>query len=603
MSRLLASLFAVVLSPALVAVEHQRPAGYQDLSRRKDAPALPPGLRTALVVPSGRILLGSPWQVHYVLRNVGQGDIAATAGWDDRNSVRPTRYWFEAVAPDGRFGRDPFAFDGVDDWGGMGLRVTVPPGGEQRLTVNPRLFVRFDRPGRWTLRLYHDLGFAISRSDDDPRWATVEVELVMPDAAQAAQVLAEQEALFGGWNQGGQLVTGREGPPPADFSAMAFPVYLPLLDERARRGSLRAIQAIAEIPTPEAIDSLLGILARPPVPLPEAEAAVRALPPAHIHTLALNALARRIPGARERQLLLGPGSRPLMDSLDLRRAVRIAEAAQARMDDPDPAIRGAARNLRRICPVDPGQLAAEIGRALDGQTQRGEMLGLLAAWEQLVPDAPPPPGQIADALWLLRLVRRPEERPAGYEDRLEPLLAHPHALLRQLAVQALPGTTPARWAPAFLRLMQDEDEQVRWWAFSGVGRCRDRSLLPALTAALDDTRYRHMAAVAIGSIEGRHAEALLWLDRFQRGASDQEKREAFSRCWYAFTMLNAASRNNDVAEMGQAFIEPLRAFIFAHQADLVRGPLVPDATWPTDIMPPTWYLWLRDQGTWPPGRR
>nr|MBA3686121.1 hypothetical protein [Planctomycetota bacterium] len=221
-----ALLMCFLVIGAASAVEHRAPEAYFGDADPQPAQPLPAGLNTVLEAPTGRIFLGQSWLVHYVVRNRGTQEFSIELGGDGR-AVRPTRTWLEAVAPDGTLGADPLRDRPVMSMGGMGGTFAVPPDGEQIESMMPQLFVEIDRPGRWIVRAFHDLGLGPMQGDDDPRWASIAVELAMPDAEQAAAVLAAHEALLVAADHGRSM--GERSQTPANFAAMSQPIYLPLL--------------------------------------------------------------------------------------------------------------------------------------------------------------------------------------------------------------------------------------------------------------------------------------------------------------------------------------------------------------------------------------
>jgi hypothetical protein len=81
----------------------------------------------------------------------------------------------------------------------------------------------------------------------------------MPTPEQARQVVDKMDRL----PAGGGGVSGERRAPYADFSALTYPVYLPILAPRAFAGSETALEALADMPTPEATKVLIGLLEHP----------------------------------------------------------------------------------------------------------------------------------------------------------------------------------------------------------------------------------------------------------------------------------------------------------------------------------------------------
>lgn len=142
----------------------------------------------------------------------------------------PRAEWvrLEAVSADGETASDPLAPDAPIGVGGIGGHILVPPRATRSITDTPLRYLRLDRPGRWTVRMYHDLGMGPPQGDKDPRWATATITLVMPDAAQARAVLVQQERLVAqdleDRRQHRFPVQGEPWHARPDFAAMCVPV-------------------------------------------------------------------------------------------------------------------------------------------------------------------------------------------------------------------------------------------------------------------------------------------------------------------------------------------------------------------------------------------
>lgn len=605
-----AVLAAVLVTVDLaVAVEHRAPAGYSGPAADQATKPLPIGIETGLEVPRGPTLLGSGWVVHYVVRNRGEQAFSIELGGDYRGP-RPTRTWLEAVDQTGAFASDPLGGRSVGSAGGMGIAPAIQPGHEQVITSNPRLYVRIDRPGRWTLRVFQDLGLGPAHTDRDPRWAEAVVDVVMPDETQAAAVLAEHESRIDA-RIGTMGERGAIGP---DFAAMGFPIYLPLLDARAREGSVLAIEGLAAIRTAAAVEALLGVLERSAMPRPERER-----PPTrsrgwsaeiHPHTAAFTALRERLRPTEEQRGYAGTGDPVLLTTLDAASTTRLRRVASVALRDPDPTVREAAAGVleRSPEPQDAQSLLAALDRAADG-SEGNALYRLLAAWRGLGHQDSPPTSRPAGALiWLDRSRRDQAWRPDGWRDVLLALLNHPAPRIRELAVQVLPDDEPERWAPLMVARLADADAQVRWMATANAWRCRHPSLLPGLRSAMDHERTSSVAAIAIGAIAGREAEVLAWVDQINEGTGTYAAGYGIQFGWRALTGTTLLGRWAGNEQPGsterRAIAARLRAFVADHRQALAVGQLTtPDDTWPIDLLPGDWYMTLPDGGVWPVGRK
>ena len=598
-----------MLVVAAGAVEHRAPAGYSGPDADQAKKPLPIGIETALEVPRGPLLLGSGWVVHYVVSNRGEQAFSITLGGDYRGR-RPTNTWLEAVDATGAFASDPLGGTSVGSAGGWSIAPTINPGHEQAITSNPRLYVRIDRPGRWTLRVFQDLGLGPAHADRDPRWAEAVVDVVMPDEAQAAAVLAEHESRIDA--RSGTM--GKRNTIGPDFAAMGFPIYLPLLDARAREGSVLAIEGLAAIRTAAAVEALLGVLERPEVPRP-----ARERPPTknrgwfaeeHPHAVAFKALRERLRPTEEQRGYAGSGDPVLLATLDVVSTTRLRRVASAALRAPDPAVREAAAGVleRSPEPQEAETLLAALDRAADG-SEGNTLYRLLAAWRGLGHQAPAPTSRPAGALiWLDRLRRDQAWRPDGWRELLPALLAHAAPRIRELAVQVLPDDEPERWAPLMVARLADADAQVRWMAIANAWHCRHVSLLPGLSAAMDNERTSSGAAIAIGAIAGREAEVLAWVEQIAEGSGKYAAGYGIQFGWRALTGATlsggwAGSEQPALPER-RAIAARLRAFVTDHRQTLAAGQLTtPADTWPADLLPVNWYMTLPDGSSWPAGRK
>lgn len=442
----LSVLLLVTMAGTLLAVEHREPKDY-----RADTPEAPlPGdLVTSLEVPTKPILLGSSWILHYVIHNRNITELTWMHGGDYRGA-RPTRVWLESIAPDGSWAVDPLRHTSVNDMGGIGGGITIPPFGSSVISVVPGDYVRLDRPGKWTLRMFHDLGMGPQQGDQDRRWATATVDLVMPDEIQARAVLAQHERLIAAalddrtarrWPTAGER--HHAGP---DFKMMAFPVFLPLLMEKSRQGSRMAIEGIAAMPTSEACDALLELLQVPPAPAPAMEVDYGGVAHAHPWNLVLNALGERLPPPLTEQKWAGTGDPALLATMDVPRKLRTQQAAMALANHADEDIRRAAGIVLSRCPLTADALLQLIETTVTGARDTSAFHSLLAAYRSSGAPIPDPTTSTAAAMvWLDHLLKNHNQRPEGWKENLAKLLIHSAPRIREWAVMILPRDEPERW--------------------------------------------------------------------------------------------------------------------------------------------------------------
>lgn len=598
-----------LLFSILPGAEHRAPQGYQSgvfANPAKEIAPLPQGLTCVLEVPSGPVMLGAGWLAHYVAHNRGADPFPISFG-GDYQAPRPIRAWVEADDPDGKLAPDPLAGSHVRCMGGIGGEPTLAPGTEHVVSINVRLYTCFDRPGRWTIRVFHDLGYGPPRGDDDPRWASATVHLVMPDDAQAKRVLVEHQSRM---SENGGTAGKRQEPSP-DFAAMAFSIYLPLLIAETEAGSRYAIQGIAAIPSAEAADALLRIAERDPPPPVAAELKCQSsrgsIPLDLPQAAALLALAARLP-AIPGQNWEGNPSPSMMATMDHARIERLRRLALASTTATEEPLRSAASRTLIRC-VSPGQREGLL-LALDRAAVNADpsnVGSLLRAWHTLPRvELPVSDGDGLALVWLDQVQHDKETRPEGWQERLAHLLSSPRARVRELAIGCIPEQDPERWAPLLLPLLSDPDQSVRWNAVAHAGHCKHVSLLPALRQAMDNQMTNTFAASSITAIAGREAGVMAWIDQIETGTIQYAAGLGLQSAWYALTGTNLYGgwKDGDVtAQQRKELAASLRRFVIAHREAIARGPIgPPDATWPSDLLPGNWYMKLPDNRIWPIGR-
>ena len=207
---------------------------------------------------------GEPCLVEFVLRNTGDKEISFQFGGDYRGAIRALRFRVQAVDAQGEPvpNADPAAC-----FGGMGGMRTLKPGEEWRQKLWPLDYLRLTKPGKYTVRITHDLGgngreAGAGRENADkssfvPKdWRApigeAQVEFLIPDEQQAKKVLDVISLEL----KKQENDESRRIPSTRD---LAFPVYLPLLKKRALAGEQYFLQALGEIPTKEATLALLEL--------------------------------------------------------------------------------------------------------------------------------------------------------------------------------------------------------------------------------------------------------------------------------------------------------------------------------------------------------
>lgn len=215
---------------------------------------MPDGLRISLLSDKTRYYLGENILLHYRVENAGETPFQISVGGDYRGGTRADRFKVTASSADGRTVADPTP--GMRNMGG-GLMPggEIKPGGEWFEKVWVIEYCRFDEPGTYTVRVFHDLGFGKPR-DKDPREVSLSIELLAPTEEQAAAILNEADQA----KPDPGTTWGKKGEARLDYHCIRWPTFLKPLVERARNGSLDAVEGIASIRTLDATRALASLL-------------------------------------------------------------------------------------------------------------------------------------------------------------------------------------------------------------------------------------------------------------------------------------------------------------------------------------------------------
>lgn len=223
------------------------------LSRGKDL-AWPAGLKVQLVSNRTEFFLGESVLLHYRIENTGADTVRISTGGDYRGSTRPDRFVVTAVSETGMTVDDPTPLM-RNFGGGLMPRGDIQPGGEWFEDVAVQEYCRFDAPGTYTIRAFHDLGYGPQRTND-PRNAELTIKLRAPSEADARGILEENEKAS---SYSGRSA-GKKGESRLDYPCIRWPTFLRPLQERAQGGDEQALKGLASIRTADASRALLALL-------------------------------------------------------------------------------------------------------------------------------------------------------------------------------------------------------------------------------------------------------------------------------------------------------------------------------------------------------
>ena len=433
-------------------------------------PPAPEGARVSLLLDKPVHLLGENVLVQFCIENAGEEPFKVDTGGDYRGTSRHTRFRVTAVGEDGEAVPDPDPHAANRCMGGMGGPRELKPG-EQDVHSLPLIrYCRIERPGVYTIRVSHDLGWRETPERKRPV-AEAKLELAMPTPEQARGVVDAMARLK---NDGG--VWGKRRAPYPDLTALAHPVYLPILFERAKGGRADAVQGMARIPTLEATRALLELLGHenPKVVMKTAELLQMRLPsPPGTQP------SRRQFSYMERQREYFV---PRCWRAELAPAVREHARRLLLRGDPD----GLSRGAELLTSVGSGGDIVAVARALDQAAAALEptpsegharpsadspyerarrpcetlmrLVGTLARDGFHLPYPPSTPGE---ALIFARGIGlRQEFRPKGWQAELAKALQHPLPFVRRTALENLPQPVPEPYVKLIGECLGNADRDV-----------------------------------------------------------------------------------------------------------------------------------------------
>ena len=208
---------------------------------------VPGGARVSLHATRTRFLLGEDVRVTFRLENAGTSPFRYNVGSDYRGAPRALRFVVTAVDENGRMVADPHP--NANCMGGLGVEPTLKPGEKWEETISLTPYLRFDRPGTYTVRVRHDLGWAATSARPVPE-ATITLTLAAPTPQQAQAVVAEIA------HQRRQTADDDQKP---RYDSCRYLPYLAPLAERARQGETDAAFAIGDIASPGATPVLVEL--------------------------------------------------------------------------------------------------------------------------------------------------------------------------------------------------------------------------------------------------------------------------------------------------------------------------------------------------------
>jgi HEAT repeat protein len=480
--RFAAAFLGIALAPVAVRAQDDEP-------RRDGRWPVPPDARVSVELDKKTFFLGENIVLHYVVENTGKTPFQVFTGCDGRNGVRALRFKVTATDETGVEAADPFPV--ITDHGGLGGEHEVHPGQKHYESVPLYPYRRLERPGVYTIRVWHDLGWEETGDRVTPA-AEVTLTVVMPTPKQAREVAEATYRL----PRPRSIASGEKRPPYPDFAVFQQAVYLPVFAPRAKAGCPKALEAIASIADPEATRTLIELTGH------KDEAFGRE---------ALEALMYRLPIPDLEEQFTDEQYRWLTDKSwrpEFTPAVR--RIGRGRLQGTHPRDLQAGAHVM-FCLGDQEDLPAVIrgldttlagvkSATLDDRTEwklRDAALEMMRRGVRL-PGRPRSPGE--RLLFARAIEEVPGYRPAGWEKTYARLLQDDLPFVRDTALRGLPCGPPPELAELLPALLRDPDVVVRTsacWACLKVNSDElQQPLLDVLATARDAELMRsaHMVA-------------------------------------------------------------------------------------------------------------
>lgn len=568
---------------------------------------IPDGAKVTLATDKAEYFLGENVLVHFIVENTSAQPFKINMGGDYRGTTRSLRFIVTAADEHGDAVPDPDPSG--SHMGGLSWSTDIAPGQKWSQSLPLLQYRQFDKPGRYTIRATHDLGWKEEGGRTQPVGETT-LTLRMPTDEQAEALVAAMENLPANPDHR----AGEKSGPYADFTTLRYAVYLAPLSRRAEAGSKVAVQGIGSIATPQATAELIKLM-EPTNP--------------EVALAAVETLTARLPDPEAADWVASRGT----FYLDGWRRRRLELAQTGWKEDFAPAVREHARHLLRTDnhrialaalmlesigeKEDQANVIAAIDRALEGSQPRRDVrdniLGppapvpaLLRAARMLakrgapVPADPASPGQVA--IYLDAIATHANYRPQGWQSRCAQWATHPVPAIRAMAVGALPTSLPPEMSAILVKSFTDEDLGVQMAACDLAAKTKDPAFSKPVLALVSTARhewvvnYAHNAAVAIGA----RAEACeIWAARL---TEPDMLIPAITRLASIVEHGGSSVNSNVARDEVLAIQRQWQAFLTAHKRDVASGKVyqIGDPDLAPELFGRVYRFSQRNGPEWPP---
>jgi len=490
------------LSLALIpCVTHVR-ADDQSMWAGNAALPVPAGANVTLEFDRPDYFLGENVLAHFVLQNSGETPFETSWGGDYRGASRHLRFKVTATDEAGQAAEDPDPAPMC--MGGLGGPKTLNPGEKFTTSLPLMRYCDIAKPGVYTIRATHDFGW--KQGERKRPIGETKITFRMPNAEQAERIVTEMAELPNGpGNSWGQRANDY-----ADFRCLRHPVYLVIMEKRARDGDERAFEALGGIPTVKATKILIQLAGYPDrqlalnaaktlnnrLPYPEAHYIKNQFSPPKKTQLSIR--GRLVERAWDENLI--PDVRALAAKLLASEDIPTVAAGAFMITSVGtkqdaPAVLAAINKARnpthrnRTQPkdniLDTPQPIRQLLKAMDTLRTRGYSLDEYVSGD-------------AEILFYFHVLRGdPSPRPKRYRQFLEAFGTSSWFPIREAAVRSIPEPIPPQYRDFVLERLEDKDLGVRRAACAAAGMSGDQKFLRPLLDLIATEQHEWLLREAV----------------------------------------------------------------------------------------------------------
>jgi hypothetical protein len=457
----------------------------------------PEHFKNSLETDKAKFVLGEQILLHYRIDNTGDEKFKVNFGGDYRGTVRSLRFTVTGKDEAGKELEDPYPSASSMCMGGISSSPDVAKDKPFYASIFLDSYLCIDVPGKYTISVYHDLGWGKNEKTRNALTASVQIEIVMPTPDEAEKVVSDLLALPE--DHGGS--SGQRRKPSRSLASVTHPIYLPALKRCLLEGKTEALASIGQIATPEATLCLIDLVKFSDVKL-ASEAA--------------GTLNRRLPDPRwskelewrggfhdmfamdkEGQKLSAASWRP-----DMAAAVRALALRYLGQISPNDRVLGAYMLQCIGVPEDADALLKGASLAFEQSKDRpmetgfyprvrgdcGEMVRAIEALLKrgMKPTVDPKtPGEIA--AFLIALQSGKDFRPDGWQAKCMSWLASPIPAIRELVLKSIPEAPPG-FVAALPKRILDSDVDVQIAACKWATRLKSAELTEPVMKCLEEAK-------------------------------------------------------------------------------------------------------------------